>query len=107
VIPEAAVDAAAKAAYEVMPVELFGRDHPVTWEQLSESALGRVRKEAELAKARAALDAGAPHILAEAFNGAAGELADRMNDPGDYANKNYWTGPAYMFLIHKAKAAEV
>jgi len=62
-IPGAAVEAAAKAAYEVMPVELFGRDHPVTWEKLSESVLGRVRKDAELAMARAALEAAAPHML--------------------------------------------
>ena len=61
-IPEDAVEAAAKAAYEAMPVELFGRDHPVTWEQLSESVLGRVHKVAELAKARAALEAAAPFI---------------------------------------------
>lgn len=66
-IPDEAVEAAAWAAYELKPVELFGREHPITWEQLSDSPLGQRCKDNELAKARAALEAAAPHMLAEAW----------------------------------------
>lgn len=62
VISDEAVEAAAKAAYEVMPVELFGEDAPVTWEQLSGSLLGQARKDQELRKAKQALAAAAPHM---------------------------------------------
>ena len=63
-IPAEAVEAAAKAAYEVMPVELFGEDGPVLWEHLGGSILGDSRKHHELDRARAALEAAVPHMLA-------------------------------------------
>jgi len=62
VIPEAAVEAAARAVYELTPVELFGRENPITWEQLSASPLGQRRKDNELTTARLALEAAAPHM---------------------------------------------
>lgn len=89
-IPEAAVEAAAKAAYEVMPVELFGEDRPVTWEQLSDSILGRVRKDHELSRARAALEAAAPHMLAEIKSGIDAELQDAPI--ANYEENNYEAG---------------
>lgn len=73
-ISDEAVEAAAKAAYEVMPVELFGEDGPVLWEHLSDSILGNSRKHHELDRARAALEAAAPFIRAEALEDAADAL---------------------------------
>lgn len=88
-MPAEVVEAAAKAAYEVMPVELFGRDHPVTWEQLSESVLGRARKDDERAKARAALEAARPFIRAKALEDAAKQMREErhswcLDDAGRY-----------------------
>lgn len=80
-IPAEAVEAAARAAYEVMPVELFGEDNPVTWDQLSVSILGQARKDHELRRAKQALEAAAPHIRAQAFDEAASTLRNDMEVP--------------------------
>ncbi|MDF9748685.1 hypothetical protein [Arthrobacter sp. ES3-54] len=64
VIPEAAVEAAAKAAYGVKPVELFGDDEPVPWEHLGDSVLGQAHKVHELKRAKQALEAAAPYLIA-------------------------------------------
>jgi len=86
VIPPEAVEAAAKAAYEVMPVELLGRGSPVTWEQLGDSVLGQHHKDQELAKARAALEAAAPHIRAQVLE----EAADAAEDPSPEDMDSYF-----------------
>ena len=93
VIPEAAVEAAAKAMYE-----------KGMWSPPFRDARSHAR-EGYLTQARHALEAAVPHLMAAAFNEAAGELAERMNDPRDYATKGYWTGPAHQFLVNKAQAA--
>lgn len=67
-IPVGAVEAAAKAAYELKPVELFGRELPIAWAQLSESPLGQRRKDNELTKARAGLEAAAPYLMGDSAN---------------------------------------
>ena len=67
-IPDEAVEAAAKAAYEVQPVELFGEEGPVTWEQLGESILGRARKHHEFERAKQALEALAPNLLVQVWD---------------------------------------
>lgn len=67
-IPHEAVEAAAEAAYAQRPATYYLDDSLVSWEQLDESGTGRLRKMRQIGEAWAALEAAAPHMLAEAWD---------------------------------------
>lgn len=66
-IPESAVEAAAKAIYGLQPAKYYLDDAAATWEQLDGSNTGLNRKRRDIAKARAALEAAAPHMMEAAY----------------------------------------
>lgn len=61
-IPAEAVEAAARAAYELRPAVFYLDDSVVSWDVLDESGAGRLRKDRQLVEARAVLEAAAPHM---------------------------------------------
>jgi hypothetical protein len=67
-IPDAAIEAAAKASYEIHPATYYLDDSVVTWDALSDSGSGERRKERELIQARAALEAAVPHMRREVLD---------------------------------------
>jgi hypothetical protein len=62
-VSDNAVEAAARVAYAVKPAKYYLDDSVVTWERLDDSRSGQLRKDQELAKMRAALEAAAPHLI--------------------------------------------
>jgi hypothetical protein len=76
VISDAAVAAAARAVYALRPATYYLDDSVVMWDQLGDSGSGQRRKDRQLAEARAALEAAAPHMLADAW----AEGADFVNE---------------------------
>jgi hypothetical protein len=85
VIPEEAIEAAARV--------LFARaGYEAGWDELPGTDGGGIR-DIYLARARAALAAGAPIIAAQALRDAAAEIAD-ANRGKDDGGKDYWDGYA-------------
>lgn len=83
-IPEEAVEAAAKA--------LFGRaEYAAGWDELRGADGGGIR-DIYLARARAALTAAVPFIAAQVLREAAAEIADANG--GKDNGKDYWDGYA-------------
>ncbi|MFD1212707.1 hypothetical protein ACFQ36_11725 [Arthrobacter sp. GCM10027362] len=84
-MPEEAVEAAAQA--------LFARaGYAAGWDELRGTDSDEIRG-IYLGRARAALSAGAPFIVAQALRDAAAEIAD-ANGGKDNGGKDYWDGYA-------------